>query len=176
MHESTANNLPGFDKNLFKSPIGYAYGQFDECLEVRAPSFQGQYCSVFYTPIVQKINETDPAEPLKETLTPLNSQWIDFYNLLNFLWGLRGRKNITPAVREGGLNYIPLGYPQGMGFCIPSSCSAEDLGNAVGQLIGTSGYINNGTQESIATLYNEKYCFTDTKDPPQFDGVDIAVL
>ena len=176
MHESTANNLPGFDKNLFTSPFGYEYGQFDECLEVRAPSFQGRYCSVFYEPIVQEINETDKAEPLKETFTPLNSQWINFYNLLNFILGYKAEKNIKPVVLEGDLGYIPFGLPQGMGFCIPSSCSAEDLGNAVGQLIGTFGYINNGTQVSITTLYNEKYCFTDTIDPPQFDGVDIAVL
>lgn len=60
-------------------------------------------------------------------------------------------------------------------FCLPSSCSADDLGQSVAQLVGTF-VISEDPLTSILTTVDEGYCFTDDPVRPSFDGPEIAVM
>jgi hypothetical protein len=57
-------------------------------------------------------------------------------------------------------------------FCLPSSCSAEDLGQAVAELIGSYVIAN----KSIVTITDEQYCFKESNSPPALDGATITVM
>lgn len=176
MHESTAKGAAGFFRNF----LGYEYGLFDECLAVKGPKFNGKYCNVAYLPTTRDYTppKIDELEDLKENYQLLRTEWIDIMHLWNLITGHNGTTIEPDIVNEFPIIAIPYGVPFAMGMCVPSSCSAEDLGKAVGQVIGTSASINpiNETITSITTFTDEKNCFTDNKDPPQFDSIDITVL
>jgi hypothetical protein len=57
-------------------------------------------------------------------------------------------------------------------LCIPSSCSASDLGHSVAKLVGSYVIAN----QSIVTIADENYCYTEDDSPTSFDGPDIAVM
>ena len=174
MHESTADGLP---IGTFKNFNSYVYGLFDECLAVRAPesAFRGQYCSVFLRPTLLKrksdyIHTNQSATSNQPTPVKIIN-WVTIYELLSRL-EIIGRR-VKPVVLKPGF-YDP--YMPGMGFCIPSSCTADDFQQSIAQLVGKKALVGFGYEFAIATATSENHCFTDKEDPPQFDGADIAVV
>ena len=158
MKESTGQLPPGIfaDVNL------HADGLFDECLAVRAPNFDGQYCTVFLNP--QRVNESEIIE--QSTEEDGRSNLITIAQLLG---QIAGTGQVKPKVsRADPESYI---LPS-ISFCLPSSCSAADLGEAVAELIGSYIIFNN----SIVTVADENYCFKNSTDPVKFDGADITVM
>lgn len=165
VHESTAE-LP---LGLFWSQNIHADGLFDECLSIRSypdPSgFRGQYCSVFFQP-----EPLDPADVIPSTpAVNERANMVTIFQLLNQIFGNRSVQLVEPKVSEAdSLSYI---YPSTT-FCLPSSCTANDLGQSIAQLVGTyaiGGY-------SIKTVTDERYCFTDEHNPPKFNAGDITVM
>jgi hypothetical protein len=161
-----------------KVPLGlygagnvHADGLFDECLAVRAPDFDGQYCTAYFK-----------AAPVNESEILLSSGWsssasgdvegrsanlVTILQLLGFLSPNAGR--VEPKVATADvITYV---FPS-ISFCLPSSCSADDLGQAVAELVGSYIIAN----YSIVTVTDERYCFKENKDPPSFDGPDITVM
>lgn len=170
--ESTANNLP---LGHFKNWNPYAYGLFDECItaEAKDHGFRGKYCSVYLKPTLIKkrsdhseLSQSSPNVPLK------GINWVLLYETLNWFESIIGKK-IEPLVSEPGF-YDP--YMPGMGYCIPSSCSAEDFQKAVGQLVGSNALYVAGYELAIVASTSENHCFAEKEGPPDFDGPDIAVL
>ncbi len=93
---------------------------------------------------------------------------VALFQLINqLIGGTAGRVEPKVAIADSSVTGLPSTV-----FCLPSSCTANDLGQAVAQLIGTN-IIGNS---SILTITGEKYCFTENQDPPSFDGPDIAVM
>lgn len=157
MQESSAHLPPG----LFGANNIHADGLFDECLAVRAPGFEGYYCSVFFMP--KAVDETEILPP-----TEANEK-SNFITIFQLLGNLLGSDRIEPKWTVADSNtYI---YPSTT-FCLPSSCSAADLGKAVAELIGSYVIANN----SLVTVTDEQYCFKESNDPPPFDGVTITVM
>jgi hypothetical protein len=119
-----------------------ADGLFDECLAVRAPEFDGQYCTVFFTSAVVNQSEILP-------------------------------DRIEPKVAEADakIGNYPSIHPS-TAFCLPSSCNAADLGQAVAELAGSYVIANH----SIVTITDERYCFKANSVPPSFDSVTIIVM
>lgn len=162
VYESSGDYLPlgffGGSENL------HSDGLFDECLAIKGPeeaNFRGQYCSVFLS--LAPINESE-IMPVQEE----KASMVTIFQVINQLFGgAAGR--IEPKVS----NATPFSnaYPSTV-FCLPSSCTADDLGQAVAQLIGTNVIGN----YSILTTTDENYCFTNARKTPTFDGPDIAVL
>lgn len=111
------DGLKNMDESFTSSP-----GLFDECLAVKAPLFQGQYCSLFFE-----------KEGIKETF-------------------------LLPRI----------------GFCIPSSCSAQDLEVSVAHLLTKADL----DSQSSLVITDENYCYTreDIESTPKFDGPVIAVM
>lgn len=163
MLESTAKLPPG----LFGSNNIHADGLFDECLAVRAPGFNGQYCTVFV-----KAKAVDQSEilPASEELFNANHEGrSNFITIFQILDRILGSDRITPKTSVADSNtYV---FPSTT-FCLPSSCSAADLGQAVAELIG-SYVIGN---YSFVTVTDEQYCFKANDDPPPFDGATITVM
>ena len=162
MQESSAKLPPG----LFGSNNIHADGLFDECLAVRAPGFNGQYCSVFFKPTA-----VDQSEilPLEESFGNTNDGRSNFVTIFQILGTILGSDRVKPKVSVAdSSSYI---YPSTT-FCIPSSCSAADLGQAVAELIGSYVIANN----SLVTVTDEQYCYKENNDPPTFDGATITVM
>ena len=162
MYESSGDYLPfgffGGSGNL------HSDGLFDECLAIRGPeeaNFRGQYCSVFFS--LAPVNESE-IMPVQEGKASI----VTIFQLINRLFnGVVGQ--VEPKVSNATV--VTYAYPSTV-FCLPSSCTVDDLGQAVAQLIGTNVIGN----FSILTTTDENYCFTDNKKPTPFDGPDIIVM
>ena len=159
--ESTGQLPPG----LFGSSNIHAEGLFDECIAIRAPEFNGQYCTVFFKPT--DVDESDILPPPKHPVDDPSdrSNFITIFQIL----GLMSPDRVEPkvALADPGTYILP-----SISFCLPSSCSADDLGQAVAQLVG-SYVIGN---KSFVTVADEQYCFKESDDPLNFDGSVIAAM
>ena len=148
---------------LFGSYNFRADGLFDECLAVRTPRFEGQYCTAAFL-----LETVDPSEiiPAENNYQLGRRNPLAFIQLLGLL---SGSDRVDPKV----IGADPNTYMRpSVSFCLPSSCSADDLGKAVAQLIG--GYVI--ANSSIVTLTDELYCFKENSDPKPLDGVDITFM
>ena len=162
MQESTGDLPPG----LFGSNNIHADGLFDECLAVRAPGFNGQYCGVFFQPVAVDQSEIlSPSESVDNENQDERSNFITVFQLLGFL----GPDRVQPKVSVADAYTYTL---PSVSFCLPSSCSASDLGQAVAELIGSYVIAN----YSLVTVTDEQYCFEESYDPPIFDGLEITVM
>lgn len=151
---------------MFGAGNVHADGLFDECLAVRAPSFDGQYCSVFFKPALVDKSELVPPDPPDENS---RSNFITIFQLFGILGQISGSGRVEPKLSgaDSGTYVLP-----SVSFCLPSSCSAADLGQAVAELVGPYVFGN----YSIVTVTDEQYCFKEERDPPTFDGPDITVM
>lgn len=166
MLESSAQ----FPAGVFGAGNYHAEGLFDECLAVRTESnrFKGQYCTVFFRPEPVKQSEIT-----KDSLTengPTDSPLA--LAILRQLFGpsvldaVRVEPKLLPA--DPSTYILP-----SLSLCIPSSCSASDLGLTVAQLIGRYVIAN----QSIVTIADENYCFVTEEDSStSFDASDIALM
>lgn len=152
-----------------KVPLGlygtgnfHADGLFDECLAVRAPGFTGQYCTTFF-----KVALVNQSEVLPTVNRETRRNLVTIFKLLGILISSDGR--VEPKTAEADV--ITYAFPS-ISFCLPSSCSAQDLGQSVAHLIG--GYIFGNY--SIVTVVDEQYCFKETDSPKDFDGAEITVM
>jgi hypothetical protein len=83
--------------------------------------------------------------------------------------GLLGPDRVDPKVSVADANTYILPSTT---FCLPSSCSAADLGQAVAELIGSYVIAN----YSLVIVTDEQYCFKESNKPPTFDGATITVM
>lgn len=133
----------------------YELGLFDQCLSVQAEggSFNGQYCSAFFeTAPILSDDEIDDEGILKEPKL----------------------KRVTPPKHY----FDSLPSKDGLvSFCLPSTCTASDLGSALGQWVGRTP-IGPGNNMSIVTITDDRYCFTREKIDAQSvpDRPTIAVM
>ena len=167
MYESSGQLPPG----LFGAGNYHADGLFDECQAVRSSSvFNGQYCSVYFKPAAVDQSEIIPAPPSSfEERQEGRSNFITIFQILGILGQISGADRVEPKL--SGINSATYILPS-ISFCLPSSCSAADLGQAVAELVGSYIIAN----YSIVTVTDEPYCFNDNVDPPSFDGPDITVM
>ena len=164
MQESSAKMPPG----LIGVHNYHADGLFDECLAVRAPGFDGQYCSIFFK--LSVVNESEILPPESSSLRQERSSIINnFVSLFQILGIVLGSDRVKPKVSAAESNSAL--YP-GTTFCLPSSCSAADLGQAVAELIGSYVIANH----SIVTVADEQFCFKEKSVQPAFDSVTIIVM
>jgi Nose resistant-to-fluoxetine protein, N-terminal domain len=164
--ESTGQLPPG----LFGAGNFHADGLFDECQAVRAPVFNGKYCGVYFKPALVDQSEIIPhLPPSYEEQQEGRGNFITIFQILGILGQVSGAGRVEPKL--AGVDSATYVLPS-VSFCVPSSCSAGDLGQAVAELVG-SYIIGN---YSIVTVTDEQYCFVDDADPPPLDGPDIAVM
>lgn len=160
-----------------KLPIGFyggsnnfhAVGLFDECLSVRAPSgFTGQYCTAFFYPGPIRFEDI-----VNETSTNNNlARSVNLATLWQMLGIIRGDDDVMVEPKLAQASPQTAFFPS-IGLCIPSSCSAQDLGEALAQVVGSYVIAN----LSIVTFTDDTYCFKSpaNKHHP-FDGADISVM
>lgn len=159
-----------------KVPIGlygsgnfHADGLFDECLAVRGPNFTGQYCIAYFK--AAPVNESEILYSKRingdGNVEERDANLVTLLQLLGILSSVEGR--VEPKVAQADV--IAYAFPS-ISYCLPSSCSANDLGQAVAELVG--GYII--ANYSLVTVTDEAYCFKENEDAPSFDGPDITVM
>ena len=159
----------------------HAEGLFDECLSVHSvpERVKGQYCTLYFNlePTDQSemiYDEFESSSPGDLTIgSPLSSTKL-MANTLSELFGLSVVDNhvtVRPKISGASMRPFYFNYPS-MSLCLPSSCSASDLAESVGNLIGQFN-INN---QSIVTISDESFCFSDDRDQPAYDGPDVAVM
>ena len=161
-----------------------APGLFEECLAAKGPavgsSFQGQYCTVFFS--VENVEPDELAEQQQESSKIESRNWLVIHQISQF--SFNGPKLKKPKEKNGNTQSA-FAYLPNIGFCIPSSCSALDFRSAVAQLVGHSASANatavddvEPRYKSVVSITDEDYCFTQKKidSPPKFDGPDIAVM
>lgn len=162
MQESSGQLPPG----LFGSFNFQADGLFDECQAIQAPSFNGQYCKVFFKTASVNQSEILPQKSTSENEQTGRSNFITIFQLLGrFL--ATDRVDPKWSVADPYSHILP-----SVSFCLPSSCSAADLGQAVAELIGSYVIAN----KSIVTITDEQYCFKESNNPPALDGATITVM
>lgn len=152
-----------------------APGLFDECLGVRTPfNYTGKYCTAYFRREPVDPSELQNTTSSKHSAPTSRTNWLYFYQLLNLL--TQGPMLVEPKERDTDLYST---YDPSAGFCIPSSCSAEDFRKSVAQLVGAQalGDETNG-YSSIVSMADETECFTldEVNAPPDLDGPDITVL
>lgn len=168
MHESSGGLPIGF----FGSGNFHADGLFDECLAIRGPKesgFKGKYCTIFFS-----TTTVDPSEVLPISPIDGKANLVTIFELINQILGgmVLQSGRVEPKTSKAGFSsYL---FPS-ISFCLPSSCSADDLGQSVAQLVGTF-LISEDPFTSILTTADDGYCFTDDPVGPSFDGPEIAVL
>lgn len=131
--------------------VHYEPGLFDQCIGSSSPSgrIRGEYCSVYLR-----------AEPLLMAQhSTLNTD-----GSLNVINGPK----ITLATRQIHFE-VPVIADAIIGFCQPSSCSAEDLRTAVANKIGRTAFLKknkNGTAilHSIVTSNHDQLCYSQIKN------------
>lgn len=163
MQESSGQIPPG----LFGSANIHADGLFDECQAIDAPNFKGQYCTVSFKP--------EPVHPQFDTVfsnhqnEEHDERGINFLTIFQLVGFLSGSDRVEPkrTNADGGTANLP-----SISICLPSSCSANDLGQAVAELIGSYIIANN----SIVTVTDEQYCFKEDKKPPPLDAANICFM
>lgn len=148
----------------------HAEGSYDECLAVRSDPyrFRGKYCTVFFKMESIGQSETVYQDSIEEHES---SHTISF--ILHRLFGmsLDPISRIKPKISPSDTYSSILNYPS-FSLCLPSSCSASDLGHSIAQMVG-SYVIGN---ESIVTVADENLCSTDDQALPAIDGPVIVVL
>lgn len=146
----------------------HAEGLFDECLAIRADEkYKGQYCTVFLKPEPIGFSKLYTNEELTEIGHNETSPLLAFYQ------GLFKTSSdivrVDPKLSNADAStYI---FPS-FSLCLPSSCSSSDLGQSVAHLVGSFVIAN----QSIVTITDEHYCFTEDSAKPEFDGPTIAVM
>lgn len=162
--QESSGHLP---HGIFGSDNIHADGLFDECLSIRAPFFNGKYCTVFFKSTSINPQEIISVEDTNQTgVTELSN----VLTLIHLLGLTSGSDRVEPqlSVADSGTSMLP-----SISFCLPSSCSAEDLGQSVAQQIGSYIFANN---KSIVTVADPGYCFEDLRTPNSFDGAEITVM
>jgi hypothetical protein len=155
----------GFPEGLFGALNTHSVGLFDECLAVRAPDFQGQYCTAhFYTgQVPDNVHE-------KRASSSERSNWLNWFQLIELYLNVTGTLvEVDPQVSD--ITYTSFSLSS-VGVCIPSSCTANDFRQSIAQLVG--GFALNN--QSVVTATDERSCHVDNQQAPSFDGPDIAVL
>lgn len=154
-----------------KLPIGFfglgnyrADGLFDECLAVRAPSFDGEYCTVFFKPVSANLSEV-----ANDSLFLGSEDRQNLISIFQILGQLSGPGRVKPIIEDA---VASVAFLPSISFCLPSTCTAQDLGQAIAQLIGSYIIANH----SIVTITDDEFCFKPTDKPKEFDGADITVM
>ncbi len=153
LDESTNFMIAGLGNNVHQSP-----GLFDQCIASSSPSgrIRGQYCSVFLSiqPILEQNDRSLSIEP-KVTIAG------------------RPMHVLAPTFAADSI----------IGFCLPSSCSAEDLRTAVANKIGRTTFWTknkNGTVtlQSILTINHDRFCHSEIKiqEKQELDALCIAFM
>lgn len=154
----------------FQVPIAnyHAEGLFDECQAVRSvpDRFGGQYCTVFF-----KTSPIDPLEIVDDDPGVLYPEELDTLRRLLGSSVMDNAVRVKPKLLDNDPWALYHNYPS-MSLCLPSSCSASDLGQSVANLIGQFAIAN----QSIVTISDEQFCFAQDRYPRSFDGLDIAAL
>lgn len=136
--------------------IHHQPGLFDECISIKPSDvpFQGKYCSVFFdlrpqSPSTRSTPESDPEAQASES----------FFE----------------EEPEETVSYF---QKTSVSFCIPSTCSAQDVRSAVAQRIGQHSRFVKRINSSVVTITNEDYCFTGEKSggTRQLDTVAVVIL
>jgi len=119
----------------------FEMGLFDQCLAVRAVTdtteFRGKYCSVYF--------QVKPIGLLQATASLTADE-------------IRVEDVPRPASTYDPIRLHNAGL---FGFCIPSSCSAQDLRSALANQLGTNG---STSIHSILISTDDNHCHTDTKE------------
>lgn len=205
MYESTGK-LPD-SMGMFDQERTQSTGLFDECLGVGVnypaisnslmPNFKGKYCTVSFTLESVQLNEV---EDVTEALNwNEKDSWLASYQLPRQWFSLKklaeestemSRKRMkmkVPKMRSvKKFGQFPNYREPSIGYCIPSSCSGEDFGLSVAQLIGKTVLTNVTLEDkfysnaSIVTLASDNYCYTQEMVEYDallnFDTADWAIL
>ena len=193
---------------MFDQERTQSTGLFDECLSVQAQystnnslisSFKGKYCTVSFTLESAQLNEVE--DVTDEALNwKVKDSWL-VSNQLPWQW-FSQKSPIVEETAEMSRKRMKMKVPKlrpvkkfgqfpnyrepSIGYCIPSSCSGEDFGLSVAQLIGKNVLTNVTLEDklysnaSIVTLASDNYCYTqedyDVGLPLNFDTADWAIL
>jgi len=111
---------------------------------------------------------------------------ISFLLLFNrtgqlFKWFNQGRKLLEPKVNKTSYG---VQHFSGVDFCLPSSCSAEDIQRAVAEFVGQETIYSDVDQfhkiqyYSTVTYAGDEWCYTrESVDAmPIFDAVDFFFM
>ena len=150
-----------------------AFGLFDECLDIQAQntktvtSFRGRYCTAYFRPTKAILANSGNSST--------NSATNDWVNIMD-QWNVLKTADALPQV--GDSNYYDYVVSPSKAFCLPSSCKAEDLRQAVAEVVGHFAIAepSNGTFVSVITATDKNQCYSNSDEPPQYDRADIGVL
>ena len=185
-----------FNLDILNGGSIYAMGSFDECLalkykvnvsieaEVEQKVIRGRYCSVFYLPVGE--NDTTPIKRDNWATTEDDSHALrdNAITILEFIELLYNKKEIEPIDPVDGANrFFYVTENLGMGLCVPASCSADDVRQAITHLVGRHLVPNFMTKImkfdkmiGIRTATDDRFCYAEGDPKKPFDGPDIAVL
>ena len=147
-------------------------GLFESCLA--ASSAFAQYCTVFFQSEQVDRNEWTN---INDEHRPAQLGWLYIHEL---------GKNATPSGAKlkqykwkKEANFYKGGYPPHIGLCLPSSCSARDVGSAVAQLMDRRPIdsMEMLSPRAVIPVADENYCYTNEKldeRTAQLDSFDVV--
>ena len=174
VYESTSQVPLGLHQPNFSNK--QAFGLFDQCLAVRAENektltnFRGKYCTVYFRPVQAVLeNSATILQSGHETI-------VD--DLLKIIEVSSQLKAVRTVAQVADTEYTDSAVSRSSGYCLPSSCSAADVRQAVADLVGVFGLADeyDGTFVSIQTVTDESQCYVDSEETDQLDSASYAVL
>ena len=153
-----------------KLPVGmidnknyHAEGLFENCLAIHSTPdrFRGKYCTLFFKtapvdPLDIIYNEDDSTEIGKRGIS---ASAVAIQRLLSRVLRSSYEDSTAFRVKPKLVNKDPqamnFNYPS-LSLCIPSSCSAADLGESIATIIGQYAVANS----SIVTISDGNFCFS----------------
>lgn len=128
-------------------------GLFDQCISIGLDEFEGQYCTLLF--------EVEPVT--KDELLNDGKRRETFPKIRNSI----SQSLIFPDSISSILGTIE--------FCLPSSCTAQDLKTAVSQIVGMNN-IGPGNNYTVVTIGNDNYCHSREKIESSFNLKEAAIL
>ena len=152
-----------------------AFGLFDECLDIRTQnhrtvtSFQGRYCTVYFRPTKAVLAN---GNNISKFTNSARNDWINIMEQWNVL------KTADAVPQVGDSNFYDYVVSPSKAFCLPSSCKAEDLRQAVAEVVGNFAISEAGNETfvSVITATDKNQCYSNSDTPPEYDSADTMVL
>lgn len=182
-YEKVLDSTAQLPDGIIQNEHYHAEGLFDECLSIRSvpQRIAGQYCTVFFKMAPVDLSQIDYEDddshhhPLLSTKDlPTNGASSSPMLIVDMLHRLLGSPvedavKVKPKHIDKDPWMLYRNYPS-FSLCLPSSCSASDLGESFSHLIGKYVIAN----QSIVTVADEHFCFSEDRSSYSFDGLDIT--
>lgn len=138
----------------------HVMGHYDQCLAVEASRFVGKYCTVFIQD--HSLSTNTSGKPVSSLIELLRNV---------ALFGAKKTTDLNVTEGEPIVTTTRNFQQPRLALCVPSTCSAADVGAAIAHLLRIQ---LEGNLSFISVATEDSFCFAESKSTP-FSTSDILI-